>query len=225
MKSLCGMLLISVIVIAAGCKKDPDEIILGGGNGTFTDARDGHVYGYVQIGDQVWMSENLAYLPNVNTPETEDERYFVYDYLGTSVTEAKATDNYKTYGVLYSYFAARYGCCPDGWHLPTEDECNQLFYLLGSAAASQLKATTGWAEETNALNTTGFSATPAGYYGGEEFNGLTYITTYWNYDSDCLYGIPNWRLVGGADYVYQSLESRYNANSTGYSVRCIRNNP
>lgn len=224
MKSLCGMLLISVIVIVAGCKKNLDDIILGEGSGTFTDVRDGHVYGYVQIGDQVWMSENLAYLPNVNTPETEDERYFVYDYLGTSVDEAKATDNYKTYGVLYSYFAARYGCCPDGWHLPTEDECNDLFNLLGPTAASQLKATTGWAEETNALNTTGFSATPAGYYAGEEFIGLTYITTYWSYNNECLYGIPCWRLLSGVDYVYPSLDPRDDANSTGYSVRCIKDN-
>ena len=222
MKSLCGMLLISVIVIAACSKKEPDEIILGGENDVFTDARDGHVYHYVQIGDQVWMSENLAYLPNVNTPATEDERYFVYDYLGTSVTEAKETDNYKNYGVLYSYFAARYRCCPDGWHMPTEEECNVMFDLLGSAPASKLKATTGWAEETNALNTTGFSATPAGYYDGIEFNGLTYITTYWTYDNSCLYGIPCWRLVGGADYVYQSLESRNDANSIGYSVRCLK---
>ena len=222
MKPLSALLLVCFILISGSCKKDPEDIILGDESGVFTDARDGHVYGYVQIGDQVWMSENLAYLPNVNTPATANERYFVYDYLGTSVSEAKATDNYKTYGVLYSYFAARYGCCPDGWHLPTEDECNIMFNLLGSAAASQLKATTGWAEETNALNTTGFSATPAGYYDGIEYNGLAYITTYWIYDYDCLYGIPNWRLVSGVDYAYQSLDPRYVANSVGYTVRCIR---
>lgn len=215
------MLLISVIVIAAGCKKDPDEIVLGGGNGTFTDDRDGQVYGYVQIGDQVWMSENLAYLPSF-IGLREEWKYFVYDYQGTSVTEAKATDNYKQYGVLYNYSAAKVSC-PYGWHLPIEDEINLLISQLGSAPASQLKSTSGWLEETNALNTTGFSATPAGSYDSPDFAALLYSSNYWIYDKDCVDGAPAWGLLSLSDNVYQWLVSRENADYTGYSVRCLKN--
>ena len=99
--------------------------------GTFTDPRDNTVYKWVKIGNQVWMAENLRYLPNVVGPETGSniEPYcYVYDYNGTDVTAAKATENYDTYGVLYNWSAAMNGAtssdanpsnvqgiCPAGW--------------------------------------------------------------------------------------------------------------
>jgi len=46
----------TVMVTSGGKEKD----------GTFTDPRDGHTYGYKVIGSQIWMCENLAYLPEVS---------------------------------------------------------------------------------------------------------------------------------------------------------------
>ncbi len=42
-------------------------------SGTFTDSRDGNTYGWTKIGDQVWMTENLRYLPNVFEPNNISE--------------------------------------------------------------------------------------------------------------------------------------------------------
>ncbi len=61
--------------------------------GTFVDERDNHKYKWVQIGNQVWMAENLAYLPSVNSwrgdmSDTEPH-YYVHSYDGTDVQEAK----------------------------------------------------------------------------------------------------------------------------------------
>jgi len=95
----------------------------------FTDPRDGNVYECVRIGNQVWMTRNLAYLPEV-TPtaswgSTSEAQYAVYDYTDTDVAEAKETTNYQTHGVLYNYDAAIISA-PEGFHVPSDEEWNIL---------------------------------------------------------------------------------------------------
>ena len=101
------------------------------GNG-FTDERDGNSYCIVQIGDQIWMAENLRYLPSVY-PRTDESgysnRYYIYNYTGYDVEAAKATYNYSEYGVLYNCPAAQ-TACPAGWHLPSDSEWTELEIYL-----------------------------------------------------------------------------------------------
>jgi uncharacterized protein (TIGR02145 family) len=145
--------------------------------GSFTDSRDGIVYKTVTIGEQVWMAENLAYLPSVVGPATESYTapyYYVYGYDGTSVATAKATANYTTYGVLYNWPAAMAGAassdanpsnvkgiCPSGWHLPSDAEWTQMEnYLIangynydgtttGDKIAISLASANGWSSSPN----------------------------------------------------------------------------
>lgn len=72
------------------------------------------------------MAENLACLPSVSPPEYQTDiskRYYVYDYdyVYMSVSEAKGTVNFSTYGMLYNWIAAK-TACPSGRHLPTDAE-------------------------------------------------------------------------------------------------------
>ena len=147
--------------------------------GSFTDSRDGKVYKTVNIGDQVWMAENLAYLPSVVGADTGFENetdlyYYVYGYDGKDVAAAKATAYYQTYGVLYNWSAAMngsqssssnpsgvQGACPPGWHLPSDAEWTQLKeYLIangynydgtteGDKIAISLASATGWHSSGN----------------------------------------------------------------------------
>lgn len=211
-------------------------------SGTFIDSRDGNEYNWVQIGDQVWMAENLAYLPSVNmvadgSEDAAGSYYYVYGYDGTNVADAKATDNYATYGVLYNWTAAMdgeassttnpsgiQGVCPAGWHLPSDAEWTELTDYLGgtSVAGGKLKetGTTHWASpNTGATNETGFTALP----GGDRYSSGTfsYIGSHGFWWSATEHGaVAAWDSdVNSADsYVRRNLYGK----DVGFSVRCVR---
>lgn len=211
-------------------------------NGTFTDTRDGNTYDWVKIGDQVWMAENLKYLPSVNkvadgSEDAAGSYYYVYDYDGTDVNAAKATSNYATYGVLYNWTAAManssssstanpsgiQGACPTGWHLPSDAEWTQLTTYVGTSdTGGRLKeiGTTHWTSpNTGATNETGFTALPGGYrlgngtFGNVGQNGDWWSATELNATYAWLRYISN----------YLSSVSRSNSSKElGVSVRCVR---
>ena len=199
----------------------------GGTQGTFTDPRDGKTYKIVKIGTQTWMAENLTYLPSVSPPSNEsgtDPYYYVYGYNGTSVSEAKATDNYTTYGVLYNWPAAK-AACPSGWHLPSDVEWNTLINFLGGAdvAGGKMKetGTTHWySPNTGATNESGFNALPGGYRNGS--GSFIYLgsTGYW-WSSSEYFDTDAWSQ---GLYSNSHQANRFNYYKTGgFSVRCVRN--
>ena len=92
--------------------------------GYYTDPRDGYTYKTIKIGNQIWLAENLRYLPQIGNG------YYVYDYHGNDVSEAKKSQNYLDYGVLYNMAAAQ-AACPTGWHIPSDAEWKDLELHLG----------------------------------------------------------------------------------------------
>jgi hypothetical protein len=131
-KFICLMLFIFCILACAETE-DEEFIDIIETSGTFIDSRDNHEYQWVKIGNQIWMAENLAYLPSVNhikPDSTNLPHYYIYGYDGTNVNEAKSTPNYAVYGVLYDWEAAL-NASPVGWHLPSDAEWKQLEIDLG----------------------------------------------------------------------------------------------
>lgn len=191
----------------------------------FTDSRDGKVYETVQIGEQCWMKENLAYLPSVSPPHYGGDEnypyYYVYGYYGNSVSQAKATNNYQTYGVLYNQAASEISC-PSGWHLSTASDWNILIEHLGgwSVAGGKLKetGTSHWkSPNTGASNSSGFTALPGGGRSDmdDDFISLQYFGEFWlDY-----YGYAK---VKQLHYQSSSINSVDIDEEEGNSVRCVR---
>lgn len=227
------------VVVLSSCKKDENGNTNEGINntniqtdssGTFIDNRDGNTYKWIRIGNQIWMAENLRYLPSVVGPNTSSKTvpyYYVYNYDGTDTNAAKANSNYKTYGVLYNLPAA-INACPSGWHLPSHSEWNQLTNYLGGAdiAGCKLKesGTTHWlTPNTGATNESKFSALPGGRRtkGGPFWN----INTAGFWWSSTMIG-QDVAWIRTMDFISKGVSNSDDSSSddgVGYSIRCIKN--
>ena len=190
--------------------------------GTLIDRRDGNTYKWVEIGNQIWMAENLAYLPSVSPPSDgsfTEPYYYVSGFEGTSVNEAKATDNFNTYGVLYNWPAAM-EACPDGWHLPSDEEWSELedYVITGGTA---LKATSGWQHAGNGTNGYGFYALPGGYRNYDAyFMDEGYDGVWWSSTENIWNNNASWfrKLYHTFSFIARS----YGFKENGFSVRCLK---
>jgi uncharacterized protein (TIGR02145 family) len=214
--------------------------------GTFTDPRDGKVYKTVKIGNEIWMAENLAFLPTVSPSSQGSETspiYYVYDYQGTDVTTAKETPNFILYGVLYNWEAAK-SACPSGWHLPalvgeivlTNDLIEYLrdngygygqYKDVGKSMAStsvwtsySVAGTVGNDQVSN--NKSGFSALPGGFrYSDGSFKDKLNNAGFWTSKPDVFN--PGSHANGLVlYYANQGLIQYKTFKSAGLSVRCIK---
>jgi len=110
---------------------------------------DDNVYQTVVIGNQEWMAENMkATHFSDGTPIPKVFRDGWYDLIETDKAycwyDDDSTSNAATYGVLYTWAAAIngvassnnnpsgvQGVCPDGWHIPSDNEWKELELYLG----------------------------------------------------------------------------------------------
>jgi len=132
----------------------------------------GYDYETVQIGEQCWFAENARYLPQVSPPsfgsENDEEAHaYVYDYYGSSPSDAQMHPNYIEYGVLYNFQAVvDWQLCPVGWHVSNSSDWYTLADNFGglSEAGPALMSSSGWVfdNEGNGSNVSGFNGKPAG---------------------------------------------------------------
>ena len=208
--------------------------------GTLIDSRDGHRYKTVTIvsqewtiGSQVWMAQNLNYVPN-NLYCYDNDKSNCSKY-GALYTWAQAMDSVGTWSSYgegcgdHKRCTPTYpvrGVCPEGWHLPTQYEWNALFTSVGgsSIAGTKLKSQSGWNDNGNGDDAFGFSALPAGAkHPFIDGNGV-----YFYNEGDAAYF---WTSVEYSEphYAYavtlahsQGANIGYNPKDYRFSVRCLQ---
>jgi uncharacterized protein (TIGR02145 family) len=189
---------------------------------SFTDPRDGQTYKTVKIGNQIWFAENLRYAGSI--PNITDSNQWSYNVTTPAWCYYDNNPVYNsTFGKLYNWYAVESGnICPNGWHLPNEDEWNLLANYLGgeSVAGDKMKSTSGWQlPNTIATNSSGFSGLPGGmrYASSLNFFNMGSIGFWWSTTLDG----PSARL-----FSLMSSKSELNSLSTGMeyglSCRCVK---
>lgn len=192
---------------------------------------DGNTYNTVQIGTQVWMSENLKtsrYRNGGSIPYVVGNTE--WQALNTGAWSYYNHDeaNNAVYGKFYNWYTTQGDTlCPTGWHVPNdEDWTNLTTYLGGQSVAGGKMKSTGTAywndPNTGATNESGFSALPGGYrYNAGVFFSIGYGAFFWSATASGIYDFNasnRFLYVNGVTVNSGFQESK----SNGASVRCLK---
>lgn len=214
---------------------------------------DKNMYYPVKIGDQIWLSENLktAHYPDGSIIQRIEDQSVWFNmpwynnaYSWYDNNSALAT----TSGNLYTWPAAMninsrdniptgivQGVCPDGWHLPSDNEWKQLEIFLGMSQIEvdgenwrgkdeggkmKYNGAHSWeSPNTGATDEFGFTALPAGVRNGAGyFKNIGRSTRFW---SSSFRGDFVW--IRQLDYNSSQIFRGINGVYEGNSVRCIKN--
>ncbi len=223
---------------------------------TLTDY-DGNIYHTVAIGQQCWMRENLrsTHFPD-GTVIPLLTNAFTLPYRCVPNNDSTLI---PTHGYLYNAYATQFGLpsnsgpiivqgiCPDGWHVPSTADWEQLIHFLRSRSeyccwgdtnyiAQSLASNSGWEQnalpctigfDINANNASGFSALPAGSYNKTEGAvGINATTAFWHSTFNGNYTFLSIVSLVSAQRISPTIDEpsspiAYEYQS-GYSVRCLR---
>ncbi len=177
---------------------------IGSDTSQIIDPRDGETYGYVQIGDLLWLAENLRY----QAPDSE-----CYEEDNT---------NCERYGRLYSFKDSR-TACPEGWHLPTPKEWKSLRKVMRSRKADKIIVPGEWEGEefSGATNELGLSILPGGRkdekgptFSGNEFGEQGISSSYWLDDVEY-----HWHIRWGKSHIHKHGD--ISRQGRKFYIRCV----
>ena len=190
---------------------------------------DGNFYSTVQIGNQLWMSENLKttrYNNGDEIPTGLTDGDWQNNTSGALAVYDDNESNADIYGRLYNWYAVvdNRGVCPENFHVPTDGEYILLTnYLGGNDIAGGKMKEAGlehWdSPNTGATNESGFTGLPGGFrnttgsYDDMGEGGYFRSSSEYNSYRAWFHG-----LYSTWEEVYRGFEM---AKNSGLSVRCV----
>lgn len=207
------------------------DFLEAGKYGEFLDKRDGQVYKTIQIGDQVWMAQNLNFNALMSSCYNDSTEYCekygrLYTWMSAMDTARVFTTNAK--GCGYDRYCdpdiilPAQGVCPEGWHIPSSEEWNVLSVAVGESPSTTslnvLRSKESWSKigkVYHASDAYGFSAVAT--RGLEDLSGGGISTFFWNSSVEYI-------KFAGIRYIVDNengWDKRIDKNAAG-SVRCIK---
>jgi uncharacterized protein (TIGR02145 family) len=202
----------------------------------------GQVYNTIQIFSQCWLKENLNIGDMIPGSQEMSDNDIIEKYCYNN-DPAKC----DVYGGLYQWnemmdystMQGGKGICPQGWHIPTDEEWKVLegsvdsYYGIGDGewdiawewrgvnGGKHLKSNTGWSGNPG-TDLYGFRALPGGnrnpdgafYVGGYT---CTFVTSSQYIEKN------NWSWTRGLSHLISMINRQYNIpKNYGFSVRCLK---
>jgi uncharacterized protein (TIGR02145 family) len=189
---------------------------------------DGNIYSTVEIGNQVWMAENLRvtrYRDGTAIPNVIENTDWANLTIGARSVYNDNIANDVIYGQLYNWYAVNdsRGLCPVGWHVPTDEEWTQLSNFLGINAGGKMKATgiQYWLSPNDgATNESGFTGLPGGFrFLDGRFFSVGSDGYWWSSTEDNNSQNPWFRNLV---FDFMGLNRLNDSKRNGFSVRCVR---
>ena len=201
------------------------------------------MYETVLIGEQLWMKENLK-VTHYNNGDEISTGYSGSEWLwlnsGAYAIYDDNPQNAEIYGNLYNWYTVddNRGVCPEGWHVPSDDEYKTLEMFLGMSESEANNS--GWRgtnegsklagnadlwnsgnlEQNAEFGTSGFNGFPAGIR-NTSYGDFTIMGTdgyFWSSTESGSYDAWFRKLNYGFSEVFRS----YYAKHSGFSIRCLR---
>jgi uncharacterized protein (TIGR02145 family) len=225
----CLFIFIGLTFTLTTCNDKNDEEPADPNKGTVQDVQ-GNSYPTIKIGEQWWMAENLnttKFRTGEDIPNITGTGEWISSENAAYCNSNNDTAIAEVYGRLYNWYAAADNrkICPNGWHVPNDNDWAALTQFLGGeeVAGGKLKqsGTELWSSpNAEATNESGFNAIPGGVRNSTtgNFNGIGINASWWSVTQHNTDNAFTWGLTS----VNGIMSNYFLDKNTGLSIRCVK---